>query len=347
MEAILAITFTLGLPFLAILAGLFIKYKQRQWKHIERIKLIENGLLTADTENEVKKPFDKFDLLYHPIRLIQIILFVYLVMVLMASVINNGNGTHFPPVQRQGLALLIGISLCFTLVTLLKLIPVLIQNRYPIIIGCMFLTTFLAIEIFENTVHLAKPLTIRQIVFSTPLEVPGILSGDTLAFNLEDFPTYDRDFDNGKYLRAMFVHDKDSLYITLIGSDSFPFKRVIPEVSSFSVTNDYSCTDRFRIAYQYGRETDTAFTCTHMFNGKGVKITTLKNQPLLETRIDNSDAFTIEINDRKYSYRTALPLNGYDEILINLRRKYYGGRDLIFNDKAWQGNHSFRIFKMM
>lgn len=135
-----------GFLSILVLAGSFIKYRRYQWAHRERMRLIENGLITDEKDltqfQNIEKPGKRgllFNIAFFLLALFQLLLIlVYSLVALFFFFIIKSPG-------HIGFILFISlIGMLFTLgfTILSKTAAPLKNQRHFILLGCFFLTLF-------------------------------------------------------------------------------------------------------------------------------------------------------------------------------------------------------------
>jgi hypothetical protein len=153
MESMLAIAGTflflcmgMALPMVIILSGVYLVVKRRQWTHMERMKMIENGLISEekDFEKAVSSMRQFEHSVFFDIAFYLILLFLGFIFVLFSTYAVAY--FLFLKMPAEGglsiFAILSGILLTFVLMVLLKLLPSFYRHRRMFLASCMFLGLF-------------------------------------------------------------------------------------------------------------------------------------------------------------------------------------------------------------
>lgn len=141
---LVAVVLIFGLPIITILCVAYAYIKKRQWAHQERLKMIENGLISSEEDIQrmekaldSSRPFDWSALFFYPLVFYQVMLlmgyvvFILFYMVLIKTGVNNG---HFL------VWTLLGMMATGVLTVVARVLPVLRRYRGLILLGALFLS---------------------------------------------------------------------------------------------------------------------------------------------------------------------------------------------------------------
>jgi hypothetical protein len=143
MEGLVAIVLIFGLPIITILCAAYAYVKKRQWAHLERVKMIENGLITSEEDIrraekalDAERPFDWGALLFYPL----VFYLVLLVMAYMVFTLFYMIMIHSPENSGHFLAwTLLGMVATGVLMVLIRVAPALKRYGIYLLAGVLFL----------------------------------------------------------------------------------------------------------------------------------------------------------------------------------------------------------------
>lgn len=134
----------MALPLTIMISGVYLMVKRRQWIHIERMKMIECGLVREDADFEnAAGSFTQynhtmfFDLLFYALLLVLGFLF----SLFSALAIFLYKVLHLPVTDNLSIvAALGGVLGTFVLTLLIRWVPSLYRQRKLLLISCIMLT---------------------------------------------------------------------------------------------------------------------------------------------------------------------------------------------------------------
>ncbi len=163
LTGLMAVVLFLGLPIIIVIAAVYFISKNRQMAHAERMKMIENGLITDPSDFEqmsksikTSDSLDKFSLIFYPLLvflgLIFITYFIYMLFFLVFLKTGENTGTFL-------IWSLIGIVLTTLFAVFIKIYHKFQPYRYLLIAGCFFLSLMWSVFLINHI----KDLSIDRV----------------------------------------------------------------------------------------------------------------------------------------------------------------------------------------
>jgi hypothetical protein len=154
----------MALPMVIILSGVYLIVKRRQLTHIERMKMIENGLISE--EKDFEKTLASMRQFEHSI-LFDIAFYVILLFLGFVFMLFSTYAVAYflflkMPAEKgfSIFTILSGILLTFILMVLLKLVPAFYRHRKTFLMSCLFLGLFWG-ALFVRELQKLSPELIR------------------------------------------------------------------------------------------------------------------------------------------------------------------------------------------
>jgi len=147
MELVIASLIIFGFPIALLLGGIVMSTKKRKWKHMERMKMIENGLLLPDDEPlDKKNTFEWSELLFFMQSALQFLLVIMgLVYIVVIQVVAPNNSVIMGLVTVE-----VGILLTFFFTIAIKLVPLFRPYRLILLLGSFMFSLLWIIMLLDH-----------------------------------------------------------------------------------------------------------------------------------------------------------------------------------------------------
>lgn len=188
MVAILAVILIFGLPIVIVIAAVYYILNNRRMAHAERLKMIENGLITDASDFDkmsklinTSSGLDKFSLAFYPLLVLQGLIFItYFISMLFFLV-------FLKTAEQSGLFLifsLAGIMATILFTVFIRIYHKFRQYRAMLLAGCFFLSLMWTVLLINHLKDLSIDSIKTGIKQNLELGIGGVNVADTL--NIEE-----------------------------------------------------------------------------------------------------------------------------------------------------------------